>query len=163
LLLRQQGILVLNIRSNKRIIYVDMDDVLCAFTKAHNERIQSVPEIKYPQCEFDFFRKLEPMEGAIEGFKFLFENFDTYILTAPSMINPLCYTEKRLWVEDHLGYEAVKKLIISPNKSLLIGDYLIDDKVHGKGQDQFKGKLIQFSSNQFKTWNDIIEHFKYFL
>lgn len=148
---------------NRRIIYVDMDDVLCAYTKSINEHLAKVPEMKYPQANVDFFRKLEPMDGAIDGFKFISTHFDTYILTAPSVINPMSYMEKRLWVEDHLGFDVAKKLIICPNKALVIGDYLIDDKNRGKGQDGFKGKLVHFGYGEYKTWNDVVEFFKLFL
>ena len=80
-----------------------------------------------------------------------------YILTAPSLYNPLSYTEKRLWVEDHLGFAWVKRLIISPDKSLLIGDVLVDDHREGHGQENFKGRLIHFGSPKFHNWAQVIE------
>jgi 5'(3')-deoxyribonucleotidase len=80
-------------------------------------------------------------------------------LTAPSEYNTLSYTEKRIWVEEHLGMDAVKKLIISPNKALSIGDYLIDDKASGKGQDGFTGRLIQIGSKEFPNWESISSFF----
>ena len=52
---------------SKKIIYVDMDDVLCAFTKRRLEDLKSNPVIQYPQSQFDFFRSLAPMEGGIEA------------------------------------------------------------------------------------------------
>lgn len=73
---------------------------------------------------------------------------DVYILTAPSIKNPHCYSEKRIWVEEHLGIEVVNKLIISPNK----GDYLIDDNVSGKGQENFEGEIIQYGSINYPNW-----------
>ena len=87
------------------------------------------------------------------------EYFTIYILTAPSIKNPLCYIEKRLWIEDNFGLEMVKKLIISPNKGLNKGDYLIDDNEFGKGQENFEGKLIHFGSEEFINWKQILEYF----
>lgn len=141
-------------------IYVDMDDVLCNFSKAHREATNKIPEIIYPQSQVDFFRKLEPIEGAVEGFKTLFgcSFFETYILTAPSIYNPMCYMEKRLWVEDHLGFEVLEKLIISPDKSLFIGDYLIDDRATGNGQDKFQGKHLHFGTEEFPDWESILDY-----
>lgn len=141
------------------IVYFDMDDVLCAFSKAHRDHLRMTPEIFYPQCKMDFFRKLEPIQEAVNLFFALQEHFDVYILTAPSEYNPLSYTEKRIWVEEHLGMDAVKKLIISPNKALSIGDYLIDDKASGKGQDGFTGRLIQIGSKEFPNWESIASFF----
>ncbi len=146
----------------KIVIYIDMDDVLCNYTGAYEKARSVMPEIKYPQSVPGFFRNLEPIEGAIEGYKYLSQQvtFDVYILTAPSVENPLCYTEKRLWIEDHLSINAVKKLIIASNKSLLKGQYLIDDYDKGRGQEAFEGQLIHFGSPRFLTWTYVIERFK---
>jgi len=62
-----------------------------------------------------------------------------------------------LWVEDHLGFEWVKRLIISPDKFLLNGDVLIDDHVEGRGQENFKGKLVHFGSPRFQNWAHVID------
>lgn len=52
----------------------------------------------------------------------------------------------------------MKKLIISPNKSLLKGQYLIDDQASGKGQDAFEGELIHFGSKEFPNWAKVREY-----
>ena len=137
-----------------------MDDVLCDFSGAHKRALDRKPENKYPQCEFDFFRNLEPIPQAIESVNWLISSpkYDVYILTAPSYFNPMCYTEKRMWVEKYLGMEMVKKLIISPNKGLNKGDYLIDDYISGKGQEGFEGELIHFGSELFPSWSEVIHY-----
>jgi 5'-nucleotidase len=141
-------------------IYVDMDDVLCDFLKAYNEAQDKSPELKFPQSQLAFFENLERIEGAIESVNKLRESFDVYVLTAPSNRNPHCYTEKRLWIEKYFGYEFTEKLIICSNKSLLRGNYLIDDYAVGKGQENFEGKLIQFGSDEFPNWQKVMEYFK---
>ena len=83
-----------------------------------------------------------------------------YILTAPSVRNPSSYTEKRLWVEEHLGLGAAYKLIISPNKGLNLGHYLIDDYTKGKGQENFEGRLLQFGSAEYPDWISIRRFFE---
>jgi 5'(3')-deoxyribonucleotidase len=146
----------------KKIIYVDMDDVICDFNASYRQKIILQPEIKYPQSQYDFFRKLEPVANALESVNYLNkqELFDLYILTAPSIRNPLSYTEKRLWIEDYFGLDLVRKLIISPNKGLNKGDYLIDDMDNGKGQEIFEGKILQFGSKEYQNWTDILKYFK---
>lgn len=144
----------------KKIIYIDMDDVLCDYKKAHSQALLENPKIQFPQSQFGFFRSLKPISGGLEAVKYLNDQlqFDVYILTAPSTKNPLCYLEKRLWVEDYLGMEMVERLIISPNKGLNKGDYLIDDNDSGRGQDQFEGKLIKFGSGEFEAWTQVLEY-----
>lgn len=144
----------------KTIIYIDMDDVLCDFTGAYNEALLRTPEIRYPQSQYGFYTNLAPIAGAIESVSELIksERFDPYILTAPSIYNPLCYTEKRLWVEKHFGIDFVNKLIISPNKALLKGHYLIDDRLQGNGQNEFDGNLIHFGSSKFPKWENVMTY-----
>lgn len=141
-------------------IYVDMDNVLCNFDKAFDDAIKKEPKIIYPQSQYGFFLNLEPIEYAIDSYRILSEDFDVWILTAPSEKNPFSYTEKRVWTEKFLGEKAVEKLIISPNKSLLIGDYLIDDIKEGKArQNEFIGKLVHFGSKTYPDWFSILKYF----
>ncbi len=145
----------------KKIIYIDMDGVLCDYQSAFDKALQQNPKIAFPQSQFDFYRKLQPIENAIETVHLLLqrEDFDIYILTAPSIYNPLSYTEKRMWIEDYFGIEMVERLIISPNKALLKGDYLIDDIKEGRGQENFEGKLIHFGSEDFSNWKAVLDYF----
>jgi len=103
---------------NKKIVYVDMDRVLCDFDSAYHITKREFPCIDYPQSIVGFFSGLLSMKGAVEAFKWLASQpeFDVYILTAPSIKNLHCYTEKAKWVRKHLGEEYLHKLIISPNK-----------------------------------------------
>lgn len=145
---------------NKVIVYVDMDDVLCDYSGAYQLNLNQNPEIKFPQSQYGFFRNLVPVSGALSAMRFLqsYQRVDVYILTAPSVKNPLCYTEKREWVEHYLGMEMVEKLIISPNKGLNKGAYLIDDRDFGRGQELFEGELIKFGSDLFPDWKSVITY-----
>ena len=148
--------------TNKDIrIYVDMDNVLCDYQTAWENSMIDNPDILYPQSQYGFFRDLEPINSALFMFKRLSDNFDVWILTAPSVQNPMCYTEKREWVGKHLGFEAAKRLILSPDKSLLIGDYLIDDIEAGRAkQNLFKGTQIVYGNNKYPDWFAVIKYFE---
>jgi 5'-nucleotidase len=141
----------------KKIIYIDLDDTICDYSNAHKLALKLNPEVLFPQSQSGFFRGLLPIKGSIELMKELLasELYDPFILTAPSTLNPLCYTEKRLWVEDYLGMEYVDRLIISPRKDLLKGSYLIDDYNYGKGQELFSGEIIHFGTSKFPDWKTI--------
>jgi 5'(3')-deoxyribonucleotidase len=137
----------------KKRIYIDLDGVLCDF-KGQYYKLKNdfVPN---PQTTYGFYTNLPVIPGAIETYKWLEERFDVWILTRPSYWNPLCYTEKRVWVENHLGLETCRKLILSWDKSLLKGDYLIDDNNH----EGFEGDILLFGSNDFPDWNSIKNYF----
>ena len=133
-------------------IYVDLDGVMANFMKAYIKL--KGPGKTYPQSEIDFWRNLEPIDGAIHAFQYLSKIHDVWILTAPSVPNPMCYAEKRIWVEDHLGIDACQRLIISPDKSLFIGDILIDDTLL-KGVLGFTGRHIHFG-NTHVSWDGVM-------
>lgn len=142
------------------VIYIDMDDTLCDFNGRYQEVKALSPEVTFPQSQTGFFLNLEPLPRAVVAFQHLsaLPNTDVYILTAPSVRNPLSYTEKRLWVENHLGLDAAYRLILCPNKALLLGDYLIDDRAEGKGQEHFQGQHIHFGSASYPDWTSVLFH-----
>lgn len=137
-----------------KIIYIDMDDTLCDYTKHYNSYKILYPNNQYPQSIYKFFETIPPIPKAIETVKKLNAVYDVWILTRPSVFNPLCYTEKRNWIEQHLGIEYCHKLIISPNKTLLKGGYLIDDV-----KWDFDGVQLQYGTSKYKDWNDISKYF----
>jgi 5'(3')-deoxyribonucleotidase len=140
------------------IIYVDMDDVICDYSKRIECQKEKYPEVKFPQSVEGFFRGLEPVFGAIEAVEKLRakSGVELYILTAPSTRNPLSYTEKRLWVEEKFDYELTKNLIMCSNKGLLKGDILIDDHDSGRGQESFEGRLIHFGTEKYRNWGLVL-------
>lgn len=139
-----------------------MDGVLCDYEGRRAEYRASRPEILHPQYEEGFFSGLDPIPGAVDSFRAISERFgsEVYLLTSPAENSPGCYSEKRQWVEAHLGRGSVSRLIISPHKHLLRGDYLVDDHVEGKGQDRFGGRLIHFGSEEFPDWAAVLEFFR---
>lgn len=76
----------------------------------------------------EFYINLEPLPGALEAIKQMEAvGLDLFICSSPASANS-SYTEKADWVEMHLGREWVKKLILTRDKTMVHGDYLIDDK-----------------------------------
>lgn len=54
--------------------------------------------------------------------------FEVFICTSPFKNYKHCVKEKYIWVEEHLGREWVDKLILTGDKTIVSGDFLIDDK-----------------------------------
>ena len=135
----------------KKIVYVDLDGVLADYDQA---KIGTTEEDRRQK---GFFENLSPIEGAIEAFKKLSEKYETYFLSTAPWTNLHAPSEKRIWVEKHLGEYAFKKLILTHNKSLLKGDYLIDDRLLN-GVEDFDGEHIHFGSEKFKTWKDVLDY-----
>lgn len=131
-----------------------MDDTLCHFEKAFHKAVSLNPKQPFPQSQWGFFLGLEPYDGAIEGLRKLEEKYDVWILTKPSTRNLNCYTEKAKWIYDHFGQDIVDKLIICPDKALLKGDYLIDDKIWS----DFEGEQLHFLSDEYPDWEAVVNY-----
>lgn len=139
-------------------IYVDMDGVLCNFAKAFDEGLARDSSQPYPQSAFGFWMDLEPIEGAIEAFNALSRVFDVWILTRPSFDNLNSFSEKAYWVNKWFGPQVLRKLIMCRDKSLVIGDYLIDDTTLAN-QLNFKGTFIHFGQEGFENWQKVLQYF----
>jgi len=145
----------------KKILYVDMDNVLVDFPSAftrvslelltkHEDDKDEIPGI---------FSLMDPMPGAIESFNELSKLFDTYILSTSPWENDSAWTDKLKWVKKHLGESAYKRLILSHHKNLNAGDFLIDDRTKN-GADKFQGEHIHFGTEKFPDWKSVVEYLK---
>ncbi len=143
----------------KKILYIDMDNVLVDFPSAfpklsveikkeYEDRLDEVPSI---------FSLMEPMPGAVEAFKQLSEKYDSYILSTAPWENPSAWTDKLLWVKKYLGSNAHKRLILSHHKNLNAGDYLIDDRLKN-GADKFEGEHLHFGQSKFLDWASVLDY-----
>ncbi len=156
-------LLDLKSRKEKQIVFVDMDGVLVNF-QSGIDRISEEERVKY-DGDLDevpgIFSLMEPNEGAIEGYKWLCKNFDTYILSTAPWENPSAWQDKLHWVKKYLPDVAHKRLILSHNKHLAKGDFLIDDRT-ANGAGKFSGKHIHFNEDGkgFEDWKAVVAYMK---
>ncbi len=76
-----------------------------------------------------FFRSLEPMPGAFDALRAMLAlGWNVRICTAPIEAYQHCVAEKFAWVEQHLGWEWTRRIVLTADKTLVHGDWLIDDK-----------------------------------
>ncbi|XP_059764273.1 5'(3')-deoxyribonucleotidase, cytosolic type [Balaenoptera ricei] len=85
-----------------------------------------------------FFLDLEPIPGALEAMREMNDMQDTevFICTSPLMKYDNCVHEKYRWVEKHLGPQFVERIILTRDKTVVLGDLLIDDKDTIQGQEE---------------------------
>ena len=157
---------------NKKIVYIDMDGVIVDFGKAVIDWFDKHPHLVdrykgFPDHIQGLFRIAKPIDGAIDAIHKLHDSgkYDLLIATSAPWGNPQSLTDKRFWLEDYFGDLFHKKLFTTHRKDLLIGDYLIDDRLKN-GAGDFKGKLLRFGHdwendnkpNDFPTWKSILDY-----
>ncbi len=144
-----------------RRLYLDMDNVLVDFASGiarlsaavrndYKERLDEVPGI---------FSLMAPMPGAVAAFQTLANLFDTYILSTAPWQNPTAWSDKLLWVQQHLGEAAYKRLILTHHKDLNTGDFLVDDRTKN-GAGDFRGELLLFGSKEFPDWTAVVRYLR---
>lgn len=143
------------INPNAKIILVDQDGVLAdfegEFLRRWQEKHPDFPFIpneertrfyiadEYPQelkryiesiyNSRGFMLGLPEVEGAVDALKQMrADGHIVKICTSPLTGNKNCILEKIEWTKRHLGSEWVKDLIFTHDKTLVKGDFLIDDK-----------------------------------
>ena len=158
--------------TKKKIVYIDMDGVIVDFGKAIKDWFEKHPHLEeryktHPDHIQGLFRIAPPIKGAIEAIKKLHNSgkYELFIATSAPWGNPQSLTDKRFWLEDYFDNIFHKRLFTTHRKDLLMGDYLIDDRLKN-GAGEFKGKLLRFgydwennnSPNEYPDWDSILDY-----
>lgn len=144
--------------NNKKTVYIDMDGTLVNFQSGIDAlplEVQKEYEGRLDEVD-GIFGLMKPNEGAIEAYNELDKHFNVYILSTAPFDNPSAWSDKLIWVKKYLP-NAYKNLILSHQKHLNIGEYLIDDRL-ANGAAEFGGELVQYDSEKFPNWKSVVEY-----
>ena len=123
--------------SAKEVLFFETEKI---FSQEYQEKVERL------SLEENFFLSLEPLPGAIEAIKEMLtdSNFDVWICSSPKKTGETCHSEKFLWLRKYFGQKFAEKLILTRDKTLVYGDYLIDDKsdVYGVNEEPFWEHII---------------------
>ena len=174
----------------RRTICVDMDEViadalgehLIRYNRDFSERITRAdlqgqwlwdfvpPERQQALADYmvseDFFAVLRVMPHAQRVLQRLQQHYEIYIATA-AMEVPSSFKAKFHWLRQHFPFIPPSHIVFCGNKSILRGDYLIDD--NPRQLRLFEGEGILFSSpanvnvTGFRRVHDWLEVEKLFL
>lgn len=107
--------------------------------------------------------------GVKKTMKWMNDNLNTYILTAPWFDYEDCVKEKYRWIKHHLPFFPLDKVIFCHDKHVIHNNsILIDDNV--KNLHAFKGKVLKINypynsdatvDYAAKTWGQVLTVMKY--
>ncbi len=88
----------------------------------------------------------KPASSSQKAVRQLIEHYDVYFVGQ---------TDASAWLEEYINVPAWQHTIYTPRRDLLYGDYLISRQKEGDTM----ATLLQFGSDTFKTWEDVIDYF----
>ena len=110
-------------------------------------------------------RELKPAPSCQKAIRLLIEHYEVFFVSPPPLGGGLgetvqCATTLS-WLYEHINVPAWQHTIFTPRRELLYGDYFIQGQgAGGKEQEvELMATPIEFGSDTFKTWDDIIEYF----
>lgn len=143
-----------------------MDDVIADFYKGSKHHFTG-KVMEERMFDKHFFLNLEPVPGSKAAiFQLIKMGFDVWILSQPLVQLPESYIEKVEWIQRHFP-ALTSKIILTQDKGLNLGHYLIDDNKN-KWQQKFEqngGKFIHFKYGGYNypdmqdprsAWEDIV-------
>ncbi len=99
-----------------------------------------------------------------ETMKWMTENMSVYILTAPWVKNKQCAVEKYEWIEKHLSFFPLDKVIFCHDKHMIHkNSLLIDDYPKNIGRFQGKTMKYMYPFNEMTPANYEVRNWKHIL
>lgn len=152
--------------SNKPILLIDMDEVLCEFwrpiVETCGKTVEDVTTWETPdwakeafayRMTYSYYRYLKPVEGAIDAVHKLKNDWDIYIVTHTPPSNPRenILAAKRAWLEEHIP-GCYLGVVNTDQKHLIRGDVIIDDRLETCEKfEELSGDAILFD----RPWNKV--------
>lgn len=95
--------------------------------------------------EPNFYTRLQPIPGAQQALKAMLKvGHDVRIVTSPWVSNPTCASDKLNWIVKHYGSHWGARVVITADKTLVRGDFLVDDKPEVTGSQEPAWEHIYF-------------------
>jgi len=103
---------------------------------------------------------LKGVNSSVKAFRQLANVYDVYVVAGPAYNSPETWGEPVSWAEANLGVDAWNKVIETGHRGLLLGDYFITRDPEEGGLSDFMGTVIEFGSEQFHIWEDVLTFFE---
>lgn len=97
-----------------------------------------------------FYARLAPVAGAREALEGMAKVADIAFCSKPDANNPTCESDKKNWLAQHLDPYWTNHLILTPDKTGVKGDLLIDDhpQIGGRWEPEWEQAIFDKPYNQ---------------
>ncbi len=97
----------------------------------------------------------KPASSVQKAVRILIEHYEVFFVAPPSASAMITS-----WLMEHINVPAWQHTIFTPRRDLLYGDYLIEvPSLKERAEGEALATLLEYGSDTFKTWEDIIEYF----
>ena len=96
-----------------------------------------------------------PLPSCQKAVRMLIEKYEVFFVAPPPVGGS---RGEAAWLYEHINVPAWQHTIFTPRRELLYGDYMIASPNGGRLEGALT-TVIDFGSDTFKTWDDIIEYF----
>lgn len=91
-----------------------------------------------------------------KAYEMLIEKYNVYIVAAAPTNNHSYMEKVQQWVEEYISTPAYDRVIFANRKNLIYGDFFVTPTP----SEEFLGTNIEYGSDEFKTWEEIITYFE---
>ena len=97
----------------------------------------------------------QPAPSVQKAVRMLIENYQVYFVSPAED-----YAAAASWLEEYINVPAWHHMVCTYRRDLLYGDFLIERKKEGEKKEDRLTTVIEYGSDTFKTWEDIIVFFQ---
>lgn len=101
----------------------------------------------------------EPVASAVKAVEHLSEHYSLQFVISGENDSWPSMNVKREWLEAHIGVPAWNRVTLTTHKELLMGDFMVDAHPDTCGGEAFMGTMVEFGSDTFKDWNEVMTFF----
>lgn len=97
----------------------------------------------------------KPLSSVVKAVGHLIENYSLYFFSTCPTNDHAYLTHVQEWIEQYVAVPAYDRVVFTNQPQLLYGDYFIMKQE----ETEMMGAVIDFGSDEFKTWEDILVYF----
>lgn len=101
----------------------------------------------------------EPVASSLKAIEHLAEHYSLQFIISGESDAWDGMDVRRKWLAENIGVNCWDRVTLTTHKELLLGDFMIDAHPDTCGGDGFMGTMVEFGSDTFKDWNEVVTFF----